>query len=533
VEPLITPTVSKDMSAAPPVEYQAAAPASSLGQQASHGFIWLLAQTILIKLATAAGQVVIAWLLAPQEMGLVMTAYTISGFVGIVQQTGLKEILVARHQHFRRWANAGFWISMLSGFAALITQCSVAPFLGHFYHKLTPLEIHRLGGLLVILGIGAPLTSLAVVPMAQLSNDLRFRTAAILGGWSSLATLVLSIIFAAPPLRLGAYALMLPRPIVAAGQAIWLWREMRPPVMLKLQLRRWRYLASDAGWNVLSWLCGYIVFLGDYLTLGLMHTSLVGGWYYFAYNLSMQTMQAFTLNLWGVLLPTLSKLQEDPARQTAAFLRALRLLAIVAVPLCMLQMAAADPGIHIFFKPKWYPAIRALQILSVGMAMQSVTSTVNSLLMAQRRFRALMTLQGIAAVLFISMVYVGSSLGHDTPPRTADVTVAAAVAIFFLGFGPVFLYGAIRTGNAGWRDIARALVPPFFAGAIAAAAALATIHALPSTLLGQWLRLGASVIVLMVVYIPLVRLLAPEPCADLKARFNDLLARVRRRTTPA
>ena len=51
-------------------------------------------------------------------------------------------------------------------------------------------------------------------------------------------------------------------------------------------------------------------------------------------------------------------------------MRSARQLALVGVPLCLMQVAMADPGIRALFAPKWYPAIPVLQILSLGAALR-------------------------------------------------------------------------------------------------------------------------------------------------------------------
>jgi len=507
--------------------YAPAPVGQSLGQKTSRGFIWLMGQTIALKLLSALGQVVIAYLLVPGELGLVGLAYTTAGFAGVVQQTGVRDILIARHARFRRWANAGFWIALSSGIIACAMQLVMGLFIAHLYPKLIPADTSRIAGLLVLLGLAAPLNALSIVPMAQLSNQLRFRTVAAVNIWQTVSILLLSIFFAAPPFRLGAYAIILPRPIVSLIQAIWLWWITRPPVQWWPQFRRWKFLLGDSGWNVLNWLFAYIIFQGDYFALGMMHTVDVVGIYYFAYGLSMQTQMVFTINLWGVLLPALAKLQDDLPRQTAAFLRAARLLAIVAVPICLLQAAAADPLLHLFFKPKWYSGIPVLQVLSIGMAVQCVSGTFSTLLMARGRFRSNMILQGAGAVVFAALVWNGSMAGGDAGPHRADLTVAVAVACYYAICGPIFLYVAIRPGGGRWQDVVAVLLPPLIAGAAAAAIAMLAASMLPPMPLRDGARVAVTVAVQGAIYLPLIRLLAPKGCADLQARLVDLFAGLR------
>src|SRR5258705_4865335 len=129
---------------------------------------------------------------------------------------------------------------------------------------------------------------------------------------------------------------------------------------------------SDSITLILSNFCMTSTWYGVYIILGIMHDAKSFCIYFFAFNLATQTMQVFTQNLIGVLFPALSKLQHNIEHQTRAFLRAAELLALIGVPLCLLQAALAGPAINVLFNSWWAPMIRVLQLLSIGMAVRLV-----------------------------------------------------------------------------------------------------------------------------------------------------------------
>ncbi len=399
-------------------------PTPSLGDKTARGLVWLMLQTIILKLISSGGQIVLAWLLMPADFGLVTMAYTVTAFIGVFQQTGLKDILIHRHGSYRRWANSAFWMSLYTGIIAGVLEMGTAPMAAGIYHT------HRIVGLIAVLALTAPLTQLSVVPMAKLSIDLRFRTSAQIGIWTSVGSIVLSILFAF--MHFGAYSFVLPRPIIAAAQAIYLWRATMPPIRWTPQWRRWKFLIRDSTANLAWFLCLTIIGQGDFVTLGRTTSEQVLGIYAFAFNLSLQAQILFTLNLWGVLAPALSKLQDDIVRQTGAFLRAARILALVSIPFTLLQAGLSDAGIHAVFKPKWYPAIPVLQALSMGMAFAVVGAPGGSLLQAQGRFVTLMKTTAWLAGVFVVLVISGVMFDrHVSPlfgwPHNPALSVAVAV----------------------------------------------------------------------------------------------------------
>jgi PST family polysaccharide transporter len=87
-------------------------PKPSLARRTASGFVWMTTQSLGLKLLSAASQLALAWLLQPTEFGLIGLAYAVTGFTALIQQAGLREILVQRHNRFRRWSNAAFWMSL-------------------------------------------------------------------------------------------------------------------------------------------------------------------------------------------------------------------------------------------------------------------------------------------------------------------------------------------------------------------------------------------------------------------------------------
>jgi len=100
-----------------PVPQAVVAPPISLGQRAAVGFIWMALQTVVSKIITIAGQVVLAWLLTDADFGLVALAFTATSFPAQINQVGLKEVLVRRGKRYHLWAGSAHWMAL--GFGLL------------------------------------------------------------------------------------------------------------------------------------------------------------------------------------------------------------------------------------------------------------------------------------------------------------------------------------------------------------------------------------------------------------------------------
>jgi O-antigen/teichoic acid export membrane protein len=516
---------------------------STLAQKTVSGFFWLTAQTLGSKLVNMVGQVVLARLLLPEAWGLVGEAYAVGAFAVFIQQAGLREILIQRQAHFSRWANPAFWMSLTLGCLGALVMVLLAPVAALMYE-----DWHFVGPpptvfyLVLLLALSTPFGGLDIVPDAKLTSELRFRFLASVKWLTAVGTMGLSIVFAkmswhGTPGGLGAYAFVLPLPIITVMRLVLLWSVARPPIRWHLHFRRWKYLMSDSLTLFVANFCNTVTWNGDYIILGMMHDAKSVGIYFFAFNLATQTMQVFTQNLIGVLFPALSKLQDNVVHQTRAFLRAAELLALIGVPMCLLQAALAGPAINMLFNSWWAPMIRVLQLLSIGMAVRLVASPGGALIQAQGRFKTYLATNAVNMVVFLAMVYLGSWLGkrellHDQATGNfaaanllpAARNVAAAVMGYFAIIGPIFMYIAIRPGGGKWRDIWRVYFAPATASIVAIGVGIGFgrwIQAMPMRNDGprQMLRMVVITLWSIVLYIPLIRIMAP-------AAFKELLSRL-------
>jgi PST family polysaccharide transporter len=500
----------------------------NLARRTAHGFAWLIAQTIGSKLVGLASQFILAWVLTKDDFGLWGSVTIIIGFSGLIQQAGLRETLIRRQRTYHLWANPAFWMSAGLGLlAAALTAAAAHPVAVYFKEP-------RLVGLLLVLAATAPLMSLDTVAEARLQNQLRFQLLAWVNWGVAIGQLALQLLFAFMlDEKYRAYCFVLPRPFIALVRLTILWRAARPPVRLRPEIRRWRFLYRDSATLFVASVFLMIQWQGDYIVLKRLYPAAVLGIYFMAYNLSIQTMQLFTGNLTGVLFPALSKLQADPARQIRAFLDATRLLALIAVPLCMLQAAVAEPGVRLFFQDqKWQDVIPVLQALSVGMAFRVVASPGGSLIQAQGRFRVTLITNVINAVVFLSLVAAGALMakGHEADPNVwvqPPTTVGIAVAVYFAVISPTFLYIAIRPSGGTWRDIGRVYWAPMLAGVLAAAGAMGMGALIPVQQIrghhwGQSARLIVVAAWFVVLYVPLIRLIAPDAWRALLTRIVGL-----------
>ncbi len=508
--------------------------AAPLGGRAASGLAWSILNLLCVQVAGFVGNLVLAYLLMPRDFGLVGLTYTVAMFAGLINQLGVRELLIRRHARFDLWATPGMWLSLAGGVVCALVMAGAAPIAALIYGK------PELTGLILVAALTAPLTSLAVVPEAKLQADMRFGLMMIYQAGATVLNQSLAVLLAWR--GFGAYSFILPLIVVGIVRLVVVWRATGVRVHWRPHLHRWRFLVVNGGWFFATSLAAFAVLYGDYLTLGLVAPAEVVGLYYFAFLLASQPIALLAGNLTNVLLPALSRLQRESERQMAALLRSLRAVGLILVPGCLGLAAAADPVVHLLFQPKWEGCIPLLQLLCIGMSLRFLSLSGRSLMMTRGRLRAIFILAAVNVLVFFALVIPGALLGKQ-------VGTAMAVAVFFLLTEPIGLYIALRPSGRGWADVLGVVWGPIVIGLGAAGAAWYAGSWVPLTAVGQSVvdavthaapALGRHVSVLAagrlvellamgaagaIVFFPLARLLMPQTWAELSHRARELLGK--------
>jgi len=260
-------------------------------------------------------------------------------------------------------------------------------------------------------------------------------------------------------------------------------------------------------------LTGSLAATAGTMALAAIHNAKEVGYYFMGYNLSLQTVMVISGPLAAVLFPSLARLQHDPPRLLAAFVRASRMLALVGVPLCLAQAVAARPGMELLFGHKWDNAIPVTELLSVGLAFAVLGGVSASIFKALGRFRELLWWTVAISLVQVAMLATGAAIGNSS-------YVAVAALLFYALCGPAGTLLGIWPLGGRLSHLWKIFGPPMLIGLGAAGAAwwAGNFFDGPTTQ-ARLLRLVVVVAVMGAIYIPAARFLQPEPYRELMERM--------------
>ena len=433
---------------------------SGMAGHAASGTGWTAAQGVLNKVATMVATFIVAKYLSPDDFAMSALALGLGGFLVLLPPTVMSDVLITYERQFKTVTPICRQISTIAAVAAVITILLAIPVFVGWYSKFPG---GTLTALLMVYAIRPVGESLSTIPLSELRQGLRYKSVAIIDGGIQLCATLLTVVMAIT--GAGALALVMPQAVVPIAKAI-LYRTSASRYRTKdgpttestrAHHQMWRkrltaqFLTASSAQYVHT-----LIGNAPILVLGLISTQLNTGFYTFSFYLAVQVVVVISYQLSMVLQPIFVKLATDPVRQASAYLRVLRAVAAVAVPVSLLQAALAEPIFKLFFDAKWVGAIPVFAFLSIGQAFYFAIAPTMGLLRAKRHFRKLLVWQlgqlAASILLYALAAYVTDAAGVAAVD-TAIWAISAVVG------GALALQG---TGNR-WTALVRPFMTPWIA----------------------------------------------------------------------
>ena len=408
------------------------------------------------QVMTVAAVAVLARLLSPSDFGLVAMVTAITAFLEVVSELGLSAAAIQRRDLAPAQSQALFWINALFGLTLWLLTAAASPLLAWFYHR------SELVMLAAILGAGFLLAGLGVQPRAMLTRDLRLRTLAGIDLTAWLIANAAAVIAAFS--HLGVWALVIQ---ILGAQGLqtlgaWLFLPWRPALPRRADVRSLLHFGSHLiGFNVLNYFARNL----DNVIIGRTRGSAALGFYSRAYQLLTYPISAIGAPLSGIMLATLSRLQDDLPRFQAAYLRAARAMVTVAFPIIALMAALREEIVLTLYGSQWAAAVPIFGVLALAAFQQPVGNSCGWIyLAAGRPDRQLRW--GLVAVPVICLGFlIGAHWG------AIGVATGYAIAMAVITYPMArYAYATIDLGPwQVWRHFAAQFASALLAGAVAIA----------------------------------------------------------------
>jgi PST family polysaccharide transporter len=426
------------------------------------GTVGLLAQACRFALLFGV-QLVLARLLTPEDFGLVAVVTSVITFFSLFNDLGLPLATVQRSEINHEQVNLLFWVNTIWGVALALITAACAPLVARLYDdpRLAPLLFAN-SAIFVLVGLGSQ-------HRAILRRRMRFTSIALVELLSLLAGSVLAVALARVGFR--SWALILMRLATATCATLGLllscgWLPTRPRLAEDVR----PLLAFGTHVTALD-MMGFVIRQADNLLIGWFRGPRALGFYYKAYQMLLLPAQQFTMPLAGVVIPALSRLQNEPRRYAAYYHKGILLSAAAGMPLVAFLFVGADWIVPLLLGGQWAESVPLFLALAPAAFVGPVDVGSGWLVVSLGRTRRQVKWNLMATMVTLAGFFVGIRWGALGVALSFS---ACRVALII----PKLMYTCVGS-HVSWTVAVRAAARPAAASLAAAAGLYALTRQLP------------------------------------------------------
>jgi PST family polysaccharide transporter len=437
--------------------------------------------SILLRLGY---MVVLARLLSPKDFGLVAMVTVVTGIYGLFTTAGLSPATIQKESVTEDEISTLFWVNVLIG-VLLTGLCLVtAPGLAAFYGE------PRLVAITMVLAIGFLFSGAGVQHVALLQRQVRHLRMTLIETFAQLVGSGAGIALAIG--GSGYWSLVAASILPPAVTTICAWTAVR-------------WIPGKPHWNAeISSMLRFgatftannlVVYVGynlEKLLLGRFWGADVLGLYGRGYQLVSLPTDCLNGAVGIVTFSALSRLQTDPVKLRAYFLKGYALVTSMSIPITIFCALYAREIILVLFGESWTDAAVIFQLLTPTVLVFGMINPLSWFLLALGlQARSLKISLVVAPVVMVSYC-VGLPFG----PRGVAVAYSTAMILWVVPHTLWCLKGTIIS----IADLVRVLRCPVISGLVAALGALA-VQVLVGSTVGPFTRLVLGGSCMMSLYV--------------------------------
>jgi O-antigen/teichoic acid export membrane protein len=420
-------------------------------EQAIKSAIWIAIETISGKAVSFVSFLILARLLAPEDYGAITLILGVFlAIPGVLLNEGLSDMIVQREDLSDEHINAAFWINLAMALVFVAIAQVGAPLIAWYTKRPITESLFRW------LSVTLIFTALSAIASAMYRRDLHYRRFAARTVASMLCASIVAIAMAL--MGYGVWSLVGLQLTISGIGSIILWAgiEWRPKLPVSRQAVKdiYHFVSRLTISNTVRFAAEKV----DTFIIGLFLDTVSLGFYYIVLRLMMIVDLIALDPVHELMLPVLSRSQNDPTRMRRQYFRMIWTIAACYTPL-LAGLGVFSPLLFpLFFGPKWDGAIPLMIICSILCFSTPLNRPVQQVLVSLGRPGALFRFNLIRLIFTVGSFLVGVQFG----------IIGAVWALVFCStvFVPFSLNLLWRFAGIDPYEIARKVIPVFFAVAV-------------------------------------------------------------------
>ena len=302
--------------------------------------------------------IVLARLLSPEDYGLIALVTVFTTIMSVFVDSGLGTALIQKKDADNLDFSSVFYFNLFMCFILYIIMFVVAPYIALYYKNPTLTSVIRVISLTIII------SGIKNIQLAYVSREMIFRKFffSTIGG--TIFSAILGIYLAYNGYGVWALVFQQLSNTTIDTAILWMTVKWKPKRMFSIKRLRgllsygWKLLVStllDTGYNNLR-----------NLIIGKLFSSADLAYYTQGMNIPNLIVSNINDSINSVLLPTMSREQDDRIRVKKMTRRSITISIYVMAPMMMGLSAMATPLVKLLLTDKWLPCIPFLRIFCIS-----------------------------------------------------------------------------------------------------------------------------------------------------------------------
>ena len=375
---------------------------------------------VAIKIIGLVKVVLIARILGPDKFGIFGVATLVLALLETATDTGINVFLIQENEHYKKYLNSAFIISILRGILIAVTIVLLNPLIKKFFNIESTTYIFQLAALVALLrGLVNP-------SVVKFQKDLRFDKELILRLFLYTIDALFSLYFTfkyqvAEGLFIGI--------LIGVLFEIFLsWIFIKPRAKLFFDLSELKYVASRGKWITLIGIFNYLFHNIDDIFVGKILGLYSLGIYQLSYKLSTVPIYE-TGEIFGrVTFPVYTKIAEDRQRLKKAFMKITLTISLIVIPFGLFLILFAKDIVYLVLGNKWLEAVPVIRLLALFGIIRSISGSIAPLFYSIKKQEYV--LNTILIGLFTLIIFIYPLIKYFGLNGSAIATIIATIFTF-------------------------------------------------------------------------------------------------------
>lgn len=367
-----------------------------LGRQAGAALFWRSTQLVGVKIVFLARTLVLAWLLVPEDFGLLVISTIAVDVLLSVTNLGVIPALVQRREPTERQYDTAWTLGMLRAAVISLGVFLAAPLIANLFAEPRAVNLIR------VVAFRPVLEAAVSIRVAELTRNLEFRRVALIYLPEALANAIVAIALA--PFW-GVWALVagaLAGP-AALTLASYLLAPHRPHP--RFDLRAARPLIQFGRWIFFTSLAAVAGSAMVQLVIARKLGASALGLYFVAAKLALAPAEIAAEVVGAVTFPLYSRLQESAQKVAQAFRAAFVGVAALLFPICALLIALSPSLVENLLGARWEGTASVIRILALVNVVGLLGDTVSPALKGLGSPSSLLLVELVQTSLLLALIW--------------------------------------------------------------------------------------------------------------------------------